>query len=564
MLQASLRQEIREALRRGLDEALAATVSALSLPATALPPVTLEVPREEGFGEFTTNLAFKLAGRAGKAPREVAALLAEHFPAGASPYLDRVEVAGAGYLNFYLQPRWLEEALREILLKGHDYGRQDLGGRRKVNVEFVSANPTGLLHMGNARGAALGDSIAALLAFLGFEVTREYYINDAGYQIERFAASLEARYRQLLGEEVSVPPDGYHGQDVVDTVRRFLVEQGSAYEGAPPAEVRQALVKFAIREKLAAIKESLEAFGVRFDVWFSEQELHDSGQVTATIEELKQRGATYEKEGALWFKASEYGAPKDDVLVRTNGLPTYFASDIAYHRHKLERGFDWMIDLWGADHHGHVPRLQAALRALGYDPAKLTVIIMQLVRLTRGGEAVRMSKRAGEYVTLNDLLAEVGKDAARYFFIWRSADAHLDFDLELAKTRSMENPVYYIQYAHARLASLFRQLAERGGSLGSPAKLDFSCLRETEERRLMHQLALFPEEVEGAALNLAPHRLAAYLYDLSSLFHSFYNEHRIIGAEPALEEARLGLAAATQLVLRQGLGLLGIAAPERM
>ncbi|ACX51226.1 arginyl-tRNA synthetase [Ammonifex degensii KC4] len=564
MAQASLRQEIREVLRQGLEKALAVTRSALSLPTTSLPPATLEVPREEGFGDFTTNLAFKLASRAGKPPREVAALLAEHFPSDASPYLDRLEVAGAGYLNFYLKPHWLEEALREILLKGEDYGRQDLGRRRKVNVEFVSANPTGLLHMGNARGAALGDSIAALLAFCGFEVTREYYINDAGYQIERFAASLEARYRQAFGEDVPVPPDGYHGQDLVETVKRFISEHGDRYLHTSPEERREALVRFAIREKLEAIRNSLENFGVHFDVWFSEQELHASGKVAETIEELKRRGATYEKEGALWFRASAYGAPKDDVLVRANGLPTYFAADIAYHRNKLERGFEWMINLWGADHHGHVPRLKAALQALGYDPERLTVIIMQLVRLTRGGEAVRMSKRAGEYVTLDDLLAEVGKDAARYFFVWRSADAHLDFDLELAKAQSMENPVYYIQYAHARIASLFRQLAERGKSLPPPEKIDFSFLREPEERRLMYKLALFPEEVEGAALNLAPHRLAAYLHDLSSLFHSFYNEHRIIGAGSGLEEARLGLAAATQLVLRQGLKLLGISAPERM
>ena len=561
----SLKSGIRAAITQALYQAAEASRAVLGLPEEAkIPDFVVTSPREEKFGDFATNIAMQVAKLARRSPRDVAAAIREQFDYPRSPWVERIEVAGPGFLNFYLRPAWLQEALRQIISLGEDYGRSSLGGGRKVNVEFVSANPTGLLHMGNARGAALGDSIAALLSFCGFDVVREFYINDAGHQIERFAASLEARYLQEFGEGVPVPEDGYHGADLVATVRRFLAETGDTYRQAPVRERRAALARFAVAEKIAAIRESLERFGVHYDIWFSEQELHKSGAVERVIEELRGRGATYEDGGALWFKAEEYGADKDEVLVRSNGAATYFAADVAYHVNKLSRGFAWLINVWGADHHGHVPRVKAALKALGYDPECLDVVIMQFVRLFRGGEIVRMSKRTGEFVTLDELLEEVGRDAARYFFVLRSADSHLDFDLDLARAKTMENPVYYVQYAHARIASLFRQLALKGLRLPDAAAVDLSVLATGEEERLLRKLADFPEEVADAALDLAPHRLTGYIYELAGLFHAFYNLHRVIGSGPGLEEARLLLVQATGIVLRQGLRLLGISAPERM
>ncbi|MGQ9512880.1 arginine--tRNA ligase [Thermodesulfitimonas sp.] len=561
----SLKSEIRAAITRALQQVVEAAREELNLPeGIPVPDFTVESPREEKFGDFSANIALQLAKFARRSPREVASLICERFSTALCPWVEKVEVAGPGFLNFYLRKAWLQEALREVVHRGEDYGRSQIGGGRKVNVEFVSANPTGLLHMGNARGAALGDSIAALLAFCGFDVTREFYINDTGYQIERFAASLEARYLQQFGENVPVPEDGYHGRDLIATAQRFIAATGTQYRDVPAAVRREALARFGVAEKIAAIRQALENFGVRYDVWFSEEELHKSGAVERVIRELTARGATYEHEGALWFKARDYGAAKDEVLIRSTGAPTYFAADIAYHVNKLERGFAWLINIWGADHHGHVPRLKAALKALGADPERLQVVIMQLVRLFRGGEIVRMSKRTGEFVTLEELLEEVGRDAARYFFVLRGADSHLDFDLDLARAQSMENPVYYVQYAHARIASIFRQLADKGIPLPDPAQVDLSLLATEEEERLMKQLAAFPEEVADAALGLAPHRLTGYIYNLAGLFHSFYNVHRVIGAGPGLEEARIVLAQAVGIVLRQGLRLLGMRAPERM
>ncbi|MEW6448370.1 MAG: arginine--tRNA ligase [Bacillota bacterium] len=561
----SLRSEIRAAITRALHQAALASRMALGIPeGVEVPDLIVDSPREERFGDFASNIAMQMAKLARRPPRDVASVIKDNFNYAKCPWVKRVEIAGPGFLNFYLRPEWLQAALRQIITRGEDYGRSKIGGGRKVNVEFVSANPTGLLHMGNARGAALGDSIAALLDFCGFDVTREFYINDTGHQIERFAASLEARYLQQYGDDVPVPEDGYHGEDLVATVKRFIAATGDDYLKASPSKRREALARFAVSEKITAIRASLESFGVRYDVWFSEDELHKSGAVARVVKELEERGATYRHEGALWFKASDYGVEKDEVLVRSTGAATYFAADVAYHVNKLERGFKWLINVWGADHHGHVPRVKAALKALGYDPEVLDVVIIQLVRLFRGGEIVRMSKRTGEFVTLDELLEEVGVDAARYFFVLRSADSHLDFDLDLARAQSMENPVYYVQYAHARIASLFRQLALKGLRLPDFSEVDLSMLSTVEEERLMRKLADFPEEVADAALDLAPHRLTGYIYELARLFHSFYNVHRVIGAGEGLESARLALVQATGTVLRQSLRLLGIGAPERM
>ncbi|MBO8127913.1 MAG: arginine--tRNA ligase [Peptococcaceae bacterium] len=557
---AGLRTAIERALRGAVDKAR----DELGLaPGDPVPDFTLEVPREKQFGDFATNLAMLLTKPARRPPRQVAEILVSHLDL-AGTKVQEVTIAGPGFINFSLDPLWIYDALVEIQEQKDDYGRSKIGGGKKVQVEFVSANPTGLLHMGNARGAALGDTIAALLSFVGFDVSREYYINDAGHQIENLALSMEARYLQALGRDAEVPEEGYHGRDLVETAQRFVAEHGDRYLKMPREERLKALAQYALREKITAIREVLAAFGVEFDVWFSEQSLHDSGAIDRTLAILRERGHLYEKDGAQWFRASRFGAEKDEVLVRSNGVPTYYAADIAYHKDKFDRGFSWVINIWGADHHGHVARMKGALEALGYDPDALDVVLMQLVRLYRSGEIVRMSKRTGEYITLEELLKEVGRDAARYFFVMRGADSHLDFDLDLAKSRTNENPVFYIQYAHARIASIFRQMAERGKKVPAARDIDLTVLNDATERDLIRRLVDFPDEVARAALELAPQRMAHYAHEVASLFHSFYNANRVLGVEKELEEARLVLVDCTRTVLRNTLYLLGVSAPERM
>lgn len=555
-------EEIRGELEKALANSLQASRECGLIKVDQAPEIMVEVPREKDHGDFATNLAMLLAKPARMAPRKAAEILVQNFSAGT--WVERVEIAGPGFINFYLKPGWVYLALPRILAQGGGYGSVDIGRGGKVQVEFVSANPTGLLHMGNARGAALGDSIAAILKFAGYDVTREFYINDAGNQIENFARSLEARYLQLTGQDIPVPEDGYHGEDLIATCISFREKYGDSYTEVDEGVRRSALASFALEEKLKAIKSVLSDFGVNYDVWFSEQSLLDDGTVQDTLEFLRGKGCVYETEGALWFKATDFGVEKDEVLVRSNGLSTYFASDIAYHRNKFQRGFEWVIDIWGADHHGHVPRMKAAVKALGYDPSALEVVIMQLIRLYKGGEIVRMSKRSGQFVTLEDLVEEVGRDAARYFFVMRSADSHLDFDLDLAKSESNENPVYYIQYAHARICSILRQLDEQGGQMPDPGRADYSLLKEEYELALARKLADFPGEVASAATGLAPQRIARYLHELAGLLHSFYNSHRVIVPEKDLSAARLVLVEATRITLKNGLGLLGINAPERM
>ncbi|MGB9905105.1 MAG: arginine--tRNA ligase [Desulfotomaculales bacterium] len=528
-----------------------------------VPGFIIEVPREKEHGDFAANLAMQLAKKLRLPPRKIAEALLSCLKLTGLPVL-KAEVAGPGFLNFYLEPTWALAEIPRIISAGDDYGRVDVGKGKKVQVEFVSANPTGLLHMGNARGAALGDSLARILDFAGYRVEREFYINDAGHQIELFGRSLEARYFQLFGRPGEVPEEGYHGEDIVETVKGFAAAYGDKYLSVPEEERREALVSYALAEKLAAIRKALADFGVSYDVWFSETSLHESGAVREAVRRLEERGFLYEYEGALWFKAKEFGVEKDEVVIRKNGFPTYFAADIAYHVNKFERGFDLVINIWGADHHGHVPRLKGALAALGYNPDALQVILMQLVRLFRGGEVVKMSKRSGQFVTLEELVEEVGRDAARYFFVMRSADSHLDFDLDLARARSNENPVYYIQYAHARICSIFRQLEEMGGQPPGPGQADPLLLKEEAELLLARKLADFPEEVALAAQDYAPHRLTRYLHETAGLFHSFYNSYRVIGGDEGLSAARLLLAGATRIVLRNGLRLIGVSAPERM
>jgi arginyl-tRNA synthetase len=556
-------EKLREKIIRELANAAQRAKEAGELNFEQLPHFALEVPREKTHGDYAANIAMTLTRTAKKPPRQIAEILLKHLQVEGT-WIKETEIAGPGFINFTLDPGWLVELLPMVEAADQAYGTSDLGTGKKVQVEFVSANPTGLLHMGNARGAALGDAIAALLAAAGFTVTREYYINDAGSQIENFAKSLEARYFQLLGKDMPFPEEGYHGEDVAETVKGFIAKVGEKYLNAGSDLRREMLVDYALKEKLSLIRASLANFGVNYDQWFSEQSLHDSGRVGKAITELKKKDYIYEKDGALWFKSAGSSEEKDEVVVRSNGTPTYFAADIAYHQEKFERGFDWVINIWGADHHGHVARLKGAIAALGLDPNKLDVVLMQLVRLFRGGEIVRMSKRTGQYITLDELMEEVGKDAARYFFVMRSADSHLDFDLDLAKSQSADNPVYYVQYAHARICSILRQRQERGLEAQPAAGCNSALLQEPAELELLKKIAGFPEELAQAAMSLEPYRLARYAHELAGLFHSFYNSCRVLTEEEELRNARLALVNGTRITLRNVLKLLGVTAPERM
>lgn len=551
---ASIRDKIRKEIEKSLQEAREKG----ELTFTGLPDYIVEAPREKAHGDFATNAAMLLAKEARMAPRAVAQVIIRYFDAS---WLDKIEIAGPGFINFYLGINWLYEILPNVLREDNAFGCSDFGRGEKIQVEFVSANPTGLLHMGNARGAALGDTLSNVLQAAGFEVSKEFYINDAGNQIENFGKSLEARYLQQLGHDAVFPEDGYHGEDIIDTVKNIINEVGDKYLGEDASVRRKHLAKRALQEKITAIKNDLERFGVRYDVWFKESSLHESGAIKETIEELQQKGYIYEKEQALWFKTTLFGDEKDEVMIRSNGIPTYFAADIAYHRNKFARGFQRVINIWGADHHGHVARMKGAVKALDYDPERLQIILMQLVRLYQNGEILRMSKRSGQYITLTELMDDVGKDAARFFFVMRSPDSHLDFDMDLAKAESSENPVYYVQYAHARIYSILKTLR---GSLPQPEAVNFTLLKEEAELELIRKIADLPEEIIGAAESLEPHRLTRYAHELASLFHTFYNSCRVLTNEDELRKARLLLVDATRITLRNVLHMLGVTAPERM
>ncbi|MFY9272811.1 MAG: arginine--tRNA ligase [Thermacetogeniaceae bacterium] len=554
-----LLEDLRNAIYQDLKEAALKAREEGLLEFEELPVFVLEKPREKAYGDLATNLAMVLARPARCAPRKIAQIILDHFPMGSNRVM-RCEVAGPGFINLFLDPSWVYDVIPEVEEMDEHYGCSNIGKGEKVQIEFVSANPTGLLHMGNARGAALGDTLANIMAAAGFDVTREFYINDAGSQIETFGRSLEARYLQLLGHNVSFPEDGYPGEDLIESMRGFISQEGDKYLKVAPQLRREILVKYALKEKLEQMKSDLASFGVFYDVWFSEQTLHDSGAIEDVLKELQENGYLYEKDGAIWFRSTLFGDEKDEVLVRKNGVPTYFAADIAYHKNKFQRGFDRVINIWGADHHGHVARLKGAMKALGYDPDRLQVIIMQLVRLFRGGEPVRMSKRSGEYITLRELIDDVGKDAARYFFVNRSSDSHLDFDLDLAREQSSNNPVYYVQYAHARICSILRQ----AGEIPKSKEIDLSLLTDPTEHALLEEIAELPSEVGYAALNLEPHRLTHYVYNLANLFHGFYTNCHVLNAEAGLREARLALVNACRITLRNTLRLIGVSAPERM
>ncbi|NLV22645.1 MAG: arginine--tRNA ligase [Syntrophomonadaceae bacterium] len=554
-------QNIKKELARLVIEALEKARDCGQLDYQLPPEFVIEVPKDSGHGDFACNAAMLLARQARMAPRQIAEIIISHIDRKEN-FLAKVEVAGAGFINFFLNNNWLHEIPAMVIGMGDHFG-ENPRLNKKVQVEFVSANPTGNLHMGNARGGALGDTLANVLARAGYDVEREFYINDCGNQIEVFGQSLEARYLQLMGQDVEFPENGYAGQDVVDTVKNIIREYKDYFLTINSDKRQQLMIEYALQEKVGYIKKTLNDFGISYDVWFSEKTLHDGGKVEAVIEYLRERDYVYEQEGALWFRTTMFGDEKDEVLLRANGLPTYFAADIAYHKDKFDRGFDWVINVWGADHHGHVARMKGAMQAIGYDPDRLDIMLMQLVRLYRGGQIVRMSKRTGTTVSLDELIEEVGKDAARFFFVMRSPDSHLDFDMELAKQQSQENPVYYVQYAHARIRSIFRQAQAAGAAMPDLQKIDYSCWG-AEELQIIRKIADFPEEIAIAARTMAPHRMARYVLDLAGMFHSFYNHQRVLNEDKALQDARLVLMECTRITLKNALDILGVSAPEQM
>ncbi len=527
--------------------------------------IRLEVPKDKEHGDFACNIAMMLAKQLRLAPRQIADSIVKNIPADKD--IEKTEVAGAGFINFYLTPNWLYETMQEIEAQGENYGKTDLGKGKKVMVEFVSANPTGPMHMGNARGGALGDCLASVLEYAGYEVTREFYVNDAGNQIEKFANSLNARYIQTLkGEDaIEFPEDGYHGDDIKEHAKNFIEINGDKLLNVSEEERKAALVDYALEKNVKALKSDLEKYRIFYDVWFRESQLHEGGEVMAAIKKLTDNGYTYEEDGALWLNCEKMGLEKNEVLVRQNGIPTYFAADIAYHINKLStRGYDWAINIWGADHHGHVARMKNALGAVGLNPDSLDVVLMQLVRLTQNGEVVRMSKRTGKAITLSDLLEEISVDAARFFFNMRSAGSHLDFDLTLAAEQSNDNPVFYVQYAHARICSILRLLKEEGIDVKAYSDINPAVLKEEAEIALLKKLADLPEEIKAAALALEPAKITRYVLDLATDFHSFYNSCRVKGEEEELMAARLKLIDSVRIVLGGILKMLKISAPEKM
>ncbi|MBR4874515.1 MAG: arginine--tRNA ligase [Clostridia bacterium] len=553
-------------IKKVTDEAINSAKEKAELEISEVCEYLIEEPRDKKNGDFSVNAAMVMSRQVKRAPREVAEILVSNMKKEGT-YISDISVAGPGFINFKLDPVYVTEILKTIEEEKDSFGKTDFGGGKKVNVEFVSANPTGPMHMGNARGGALGDCLANIMSLAGFDVTKEFYVNDAGNQIEKLAVSLAARYKQIvLGEDaVEFPEDGYHGDDVKEHAKKFYDANGDKFISVPEEELKNALIDATLYKNIDAMKDGLKAYGINYDVWFHESELHNKNDVLKTVEELTKNGYTYEKEGAIWFKATEFGLEKDDVLVRANGFVTYFAADIAYHKNKfIDRSFDTAIDIWGADHHGHVARLKAAMKALGIEPDRLEIVLMQLVRLVRDGEAVRMSKRTGKAITLGDLLEEIGVDAARFFFNMRQANSHFEFDLELAVSQSSDNPVFYVQYAHARICGIIKMLMQKGVSVKNCDELNLSLLNHEREIELMKEIAKFPEEIKYAAQNRDPSRITKYTMDLASAFHSFYGACKVDCEDKNLQEARLKLVDATGKTIKNALTVLGITAPEHM
>lgn len=545
------------------QEIAKAALSAGLVTEEQLPVFVLEVPKDKAHGDLATNAAMQLTKIAKKNPRQIAEQLIEHMDMQAAS-IQSAEIAGPGFINFRLDKGYLYPIIDQALEAGKEYGRVQTGEGKRVQVEFVSANPTGSLHLGHARGAAVGDALCNVLDFANYNVTREYYINDAGKQVENLALSLEARYRQKLGQEADMPADGYYGEDIIGFAAELAEQEGDRLLDLSEQERFTFLRQFGLERELDKIKRDLERFRVGFDVWYSETSLYESGQVEEGLQALKESGHVYEEEGATWLSTMPFGDDKNRVLIKNDGSYTYLTPDIAYHRNKYNRGFDEMINIWGADHHGYIPRMKAAMAALGNDPERLTVLIAQMVSLFQDGEKVKMSKRTGKAVTMEDLMDEVGIDAIRYFFTMRSMDSHLDFDMDLAISTSNENPVFYVQYAHARICSIFRQAEEQGITLSSVDSIAYNKLNTEAEYDLIRKVGELPSEIAEAAQQYAPHRLIRYVYELASQLHSYYRAERVITEDVEQSVARLALLGAVRVAIANVLRLVGVSAPERM
>lgn len=551
-------------LRNAIIDAMGRAMSAGELSLAPTPNFTIETPADRTNGDLASNVAMVSARAFKKAPRAIAEAITKYIELEGTN-LDRFEIAGPGFINFFYGKQFYTSVIREIEEKGADYGKSDFGQGKRILVEFVSANPTGPMHIGNARGGALGDSLASVLSAAGYDVSREFYVNDAGNQIEKFATSLEIRYLQIYKDGIELPEDAYHGQDIIDHAKNFAEINGDKYVNAESSERRKALVDFALPKNIQGLENDLLKYRIKYDRWFRESTLHQSGAVKNIVELLKEKGHTYEQDGAIWFKATEFGADKDFVLVRSNGIPTYVVPDIAYHYDKLvTRGFDKAIDVLGADHHGYVPRLKAALTALGVDASRLDAVLMQMVRLVRNGEIVKASKRSGKAITLVTLLEEVPIDAARFFFNLREPNSHFDFDLDLAIEQSSQNPVYYVQYAHARICNIVKGLAESDITQRACTDEELALLTAPEEIELINKLASLTGEIITSAKTYDPARVTHYVYETATLFHKFYNACRVKGEDESLMQARLALCVATKTVIENVLTMFKITAPESM
>lgn len=574
MSQGVVQEMVATALLGALDEARKKG----QLKTEAWPALTLDAPKRPEWGDLASTVAMSLASFEQRAPHDIAQIIVENLPRREQLF-ERVEIVRPGFLNLTVKPALWQEVLKEIESQGAAYGKTDLGRGRRVLVEYVSANPTGPLHVGHGRGAAVGQAVARLLDAVGYEVAGEYYINDAGRQMKLLGASVYARYRELSEQPGEFPEDGYHGVYITAVAERIKQQLGDTAKDLAPAELEEQCRMFAYREMLAEIREDLNSFGIEFQSWFSEASLLESKAVEQVLDELKSRGLLFEQEGAWWFRSSAFGDEKDRVVKKQDGEYTYLASDIAYHRDKLRRGYDLLIDVWGADHHGYIPRMQAVVQAYGHPKERLHVVLVQLVKLLRAGVEVKMSKRTGSFVTMREVIDEVGADAAKFFFLMRDSRTHLDFDLDLAKQRSADNPVYYVQYAHARISSLWRVAGARGIDCPPAADADLSVLTDPDELGLIRKLSAYPDILQTSASAFEPHRMTYYLQQLAALLHTFYNKHRILPpagiqeageAEPVEEltpkktAARLMLMRGVQQVIRNGLSVLGISAPEQM
>ena len=551
-------------LRTAIIDSMGRAIAQNQLPAVPVPDFAIEIPSDRSHGDLATNAAMVSAKAFKMPPRKIAEILTQNLELSGTN-LARFEIAGPGFINFFYDNSFYTSVLKDIKEQGENYGHSDFGKGKKILVEFVSANPTGPMHVGNARGGAIGDSLASVLDAAGYQVSREFYVNDAGNQIEKFATSLEIRYMQIYQEGWELPEDSYHGQDIIDHAKNFAEINGDKYVNATSEERRKALVDFALPKNIEGLERDLLKYRIKYDRWFRESTLHKDGSVQRVIEMLKEKGHTYEQEGALWFKATEFGADKDFVLVRSNGIPTYVVPDIAYHYDKLvTRGYDKAIDVLGADHHGYIPRLKAALTALGVDASRLDAVLMQMVRLVRNGETIKFSKRSGKAITLVTLLDEIPIDAARFFFNLREANSHFDFDLDLAIEKSSQNPVYYVQYAHARICNILKGLAESGITPRDCTDEEYALLTAPEEIELINKLAAYPDEIVAAAKDYDPSRITRYVYDVATLFHKFYNACRVKNENEPLMQARLSLCLATRTVIRNVLEMFKITAPEVM